>query len=148
MAAAKCTSLWKATDFELETHFSFCYEYYMNIGQKLFKLRTAKGLSQGDIEKRTGLFRCYTSRVENGYTTPNLQTLKKYAGALEVELYQLFYEGKGKPEPASNKVTEPGSEERRLVDAFRKLGKRERGIVVGIAGKLARSSGSAGRATQ
>src|SRR5579864_8925779 len=62
----------------------------MQIGAKLRELRLAKNLSQGDIEKRTGLFRCYTSRVENGYTIPTVETLEKYAHALEIPLYRLF----------------------------------------------------------
>ena len=62
----------------------------MQIGAKLRELRIAKNLSQGDIEKRTGLFRCYTSRVENGYTVPTIGTLEKYASALEVPLYRFF----------------------------------------------------------
>jgi transcriptional regulator with XRE-family HTH domain len=62
----------------------------MQIGAKLRELREAKNLSQGDIEKRTGLFRCYTSRVENGHTVPSVGTLEKYARALEVPLYRLF----------------------------------------------------------
>ena len=62
----------------------------MEIGDKLRELRIAKNLSQGDIEKRTGLFRCYTSRVENGYTVPSIGTLEKYASALEVPLYRFF----------------------------------------------------------
>ncbi len=62
----------------------------MQIGAKLRELRVAKNLSQGDIEKRTGLFRCYISRVENGYTVPSIGTLEKYATALEVPLYRFF----------------------------------------------------------
>jgi transcriptional regulator with XRE-family HTH domain len=69
----------------------------MNIGKRLLALRTAKNLSQGDIEKRTGLLRCYISRVENGYTIPSIVTLDRWAKALEVEVYQLFFEGEGKP---------------------------------------------------
>lgn len=49
-------------------------------------LRGAKNLSQGDIEKRTGLIRCYVSRVENGHTVPALKTLEKFARALELPL--------------------------------------------------------------
>jgi transcriptional regulator with XRE-family HTH domain len=64
----------------------------MEIGAKLRELRIAKNLSQGDIQKRTGLFRCYTSRVENGYTVPTVETLEKYATALEIPLYRLFTE--------------------------------------------------------
>jgi hypothetical protein len=39
----------------------------MVIGDRLPELCEAKKLSQGDIEKRTGLLRCYISRVENGH---------------------------------------------------------------------------------
>ena len=56
-----------------------------------------KKLSQGDIEKRTGLLRCYISRVENGHTVPTVQTLEKMARALEVPLYKLFCEGEQPP---------------------------------------------------
>ena len=62
----------------------------MEIGAKIRELRIVKNLSQGDIEKRTGLSRCYTSRVENGYTVPSIGTLEKYAHALEVPLYRFF----------------------------------------------------------
>lgn len=50
-------------------------------------------MSQGDIEKRTGLLRCYLSRVENGHTVPSLDTLGKIAQALDVPLAQFFSDG-------------------------------------------------------
>src|SRR6202789_3522818 len=70
----------------------------MIIGERLRLLRETKKLSQGDIEKRTGLLRCYISRVENGHTVPAIETLEKLARALEVPLYQLFYDGEEPPE--------------------------------------------------
>ena len=70
----------------------------MLIGDRLRVIREAKGLSQGDIEERTGLLRPYISRVENGHTVPSIETLEKLARALEVPLYQLFYEGERPPE--------------------------------------------------
>ena len=70
----------------------------MVIGQRLRELRESKKLSQGDVEKRTGLLRCYTSRVENGHTIPSLETLEKYAGALELPIYRFFYEGDKPPD--------------------------------------------------
>src|ERR1700683_4390778 len=70
----------------------------MIIGDRIRLLRETKKLSQGDIEKRTGLLRGYISRVENGHTVPALETLEKFAHALSVPLYQLFYEGKEPPE--------------------------------------------------
>jgi transcriptional regulator with XRE-family HTH domain len=69
----------------------------MVIGDRLKALRESKELSQGDIEKRTGLLRCYISRVENGHTVPAIETLEKMARALEVPMYQLFYEGENPP---------------------------------------------------
>ena len=60
-------------------------------------MREQKKLSQGDIEKRTGLLRCYISRVENGHTVPSIETLERLARALEVPLYQLFYDGQEPP---------------------------------------------------
>jgi len=70
----------------------------MIIGDRLRALREEKKLSQGDIEKRTGLLRCYVSRVENGHTVPAIETLEKMARALEVLLYQLFYDGEKPPQ--------------------------------------------------
>jgi transcriptional regulator with XRE-family HTH domain len=69
----------------------------MNIGQRLRALRKEKNLSQGDIQKRSGLLRPYLSRVENGHTIPAIDTLEKIAKALEVPLYELFYDGKQPP---------------------------------------------------
>jgi len=69
----------------------------MLIGKHLRALREAKKLSQGDIEKRTGLLRPYLSRIENGHTIPSVETLEKWAHALEVPLYQLFYDGAEAP---------------------------------------------------
>ncbi len=69
----------------------------MIIGDRLRGLREQKKFSQGEIEKRTGLLRCYISRVENGHTVPAVETLEKFARALEVPLYQLFYDGDESP---------------------------------------------------
>src|SRR6202158_6012932 len=69
----------------------------MIIGDRLRSLRVEKKLSQGDIEKRTGLVRPYISRVENGHTVPSIETLEKMARALEIPMYQLFYDGEEPP---------------------------------------------------
>jgi transcriptional regulator with XRE-family HTH domain len=68
------------------------------IGDRLRALREEKQFSQGDIEKRTGLLRCYISRVENGHTVPAIETIEKLARALEVPMYQVFYDGDKPPE--------------------------------------------------
>ena len=79
----------------------FSLEAYMDLGFRLKQFRELKQLSQGDIEQRTGLLRCYISRVENGHTVPSLETLEKLARALEVQLYQLFYPYQGSEDNAT-----------------------------------------------
>jgi transcriptional regulator with XRE-family HTH domain len=69
----------------------------MLIGERLKDLREHKNMSQGDVEKRTGLLRCYISRVENGHTVPAIETLEKLARAMEVPIYALFYDGEKPP---------------------------------------------------
>ena len=89
----------------------------MNIAGRIKDLREAKNLSQGDIEKRTGLLRCYISRVENGHTVPSLETLEKISRSLEVPLYQLLYDG--------NEVQErPAKASHRTDWASKRKGKR------------------------
>jgi transcriptional regulator with XRE-family HTH domain len=69
----------------------------MNIGHTLRRIRESKNLTQGDIEERTGLMRCYISRVENGHTVPAIESLEKIACALEMPLYQFFYVANDEP---------------------------------------------------
>jgi len=122
----------------------------MIIGDRLRQMREEKKLSQGDIEKRTGLLRCYISRVENGHTVPAIETLEKMARALDVPMYQLFYEGEEPPKlrnlAALKTSGEPlwgssGKEARYFEKLRRLLAKsedRERQLVMLMAQKLAR----------
>ena len=84
----------------------------MLIGQRLREIREGRNLSHGDIERRTGLLRCYTSRVENGHTVPAIETLEKYARALEIPLYKIFHDGStpvAKPKLGHRKVERGGA---------------------------------------
>ena len=78
----------------------------MNIGATIRDFRLQKRMSQGDIEKRTGLLRCYLSRVENGHTVPSLETLQKIAGALDLQLSEFFAEGQVEKEVSSMHLSE------------------------------------------
>jgi transcriptional regulator with XRE-family HTH domain len=73
----------------------------MTIGQRIKVLRQQSDMSQGEIQKRTGLLRCHISRVENGHTVPGIETLEKMARALDVPMYRLFYDGDKLPLPAN-----------------------------------------------
>jgi transcriptional regulator with XRE-family HTH domain len=129
----------------------------MVICDRLRELRESKDLSQGDIEKRTGLLRCYISRVENGHTVPAIETLEKFARALEVPLYQLFYDG-DKPPQLPNLLKRKSSDDivwgssgqdaiylHKLRRCLGKAADRDRKILLSFAQKLA---GGRSRATQ
>jgi transcriptional regulator with XRE-family HTH domain len=76
----------------------------MIIGDRLRELRQQKKLSQAQIENRSGLQRAYLSRVENGHTVPTIETLEKWATALEVPIYLLFYDGAEPPKSSELRV--------------------------------------------
>jgi len=112
----------------------------MNIGETIRNFRLEKGMSQGDIEKRTGLLRCYLSRVENGHTIPSLDTLAKIAGAMDVPLAQFFVESiddNGAPKT----VPQLGEEEIRFLTQIRRyssnLHESDSKIVLTMVKKLA-----------
>jgi len=121
----------------------------MIISDRLRALREEKKLSQGDIEKRTGLLRCYISRVENGHTVPAIETLEKMARAFEVPLYQLFYEGEEPPklpnllkQKSSGEIAwgSTGKDARYLNKLRRVLGKsadEDRKLILHMAQKMA-----------
>src|SRR5258706_16202233 len=120
----------------------------MLIGDRLREFREAKDLSQGDIEKRTGLLRCYVSRVENGHTVPAVETLEKFARALEIPLYQLFYDGTDEPPKLVGLPKQNGQEmfgssgkQARQLQKFRRhlsrISERDLKVLLTVAAKMA-----------
>ncbi len=117
----------------------------MLIGDRLRELREEKKMSQGDIERETGLLRCYISRVENGYTVPALETLEKFARALQVPMYRLFYDGDELPKVPRTKTTvktEWGSEGEdarlfaKLRDCLGRMSERDRTLLLHILKRM------------
>ena len=114
----------------------------MQIGTTIRGHRLQKGLSQGDIEKKTGLLRCYLSRVENGHTIPSLDTLSKIAGAMELPLSQFFSDpnhsngSKGLPQLSDDEV--------RFLSQIRRystsLNDSDRKLVLAMVKKMASNS--------
>ena len=124
----------------------------MIIGQRLRDLREEKKLSQGDIEKRTGLLRCYISRVENGHTVPSVETLEKLTRAMEIPLYQLFYDGEEPPKLPNLPKRKTGDDiawgnegkDAKVLGQFRRLlsktNEKNQRILLYMAQKMARPS--------
>jgi len=99
-------------------------------------------MSQGDIERRTGLIRAYTSRVENGHTVPGLLTLEKYAGALGIPLYRFFTDHPAKklkvPKSDDNGSNSNDRRElRRFAKLLKRMSDRDRNILLVMAQKMA-----------
>jgi transcriptional regulator with XRE-family HTH domain len=123
----------------------------MIIGDRLRTLRETEQFSQGDIEKRTRLLRCYISRVENGHTVPSIDTLEKMARALEVPMYQLFYVGEKRPKLPKLPKRKTGDDivwgnsgkDAKMLGQFRKLlgrtNEKNQKILLVLAQKMAQS---------
>ena len=111
----------------------------MNIGETIRNYRLQKGMSQGDIEKRTGLLRCYLSRVENGHTIPSLDTLAKIATAMDLPLAQFFNESEG--ESGSKAAPHLAEDEVRFLTQIRRysssLNDSDRKLVIAMVKKMA-----------
>jgi transcriptional regulator with XRE-family HTH domain len=121
----------------------------MIVGDRLRELREEKNLSQGDIQERTSLVRPYISRVENGHTVPSIETLEKMARALEIPMYQLFYDGEEPPKlpdlPRRKSYDETvwgsNGKDARVLSKFRRLlgkaSEQDRKIILLMAQKMA-----------
>ena len=120
----------------------------MVIGERLRQLREQKNFSQGDIERKTGLLRCYVSRVENGHTVPSIETLEKFARALEAPTYKLFYEGDEAPRGLRVLTSKIGEDNlwgskgtdaktlRKFRKLFEKISEHNRSILIHTAQKM------------
>jgi transcriptional regulator with XRE-family HTH domain len=120
----------------------------MVIGDRLRAMREGRNLSQGDIEERTGMLRCYISRVENGHTVPYLETLEKFARAMDVPLYHLVYDGEKPPKLSSSLESQDAKawgstgKDARVLHQLRRLLSRttasDRNLLLFMAEKMAR----------
>ena len=124
----------------------------MDVGDRLKQLRELRGLSQGKIEERTGLLRCYISRVENGHTVPSIETLEKFARALDMPLYQLLYEGEKPPQSLKRQAQDiddwasQGKGRRifsKLQKAIQKMSVPDRALLLCMAAKIVDKKGRA-----
>jgi transcriptional regulator with XRE-family HTH domain len=121
----------------------------MEVGRRLRELRESRNLSQGDIETRTGLLRCYTSRVENGHTVPSIETIEKYAIALGIPLFAFFPDkGYARPvePPVPSRDPDWGSTPRerfqnhKIILALAKMNEQDRQLVLALVQRLTKSN--------
>jgi transcriptional regulator with XRE-family HTH domain len=119
------------------------------IGHRLRSLREQKKFSQREVEERTGLLRCYISRVEHGHTVPAVETLEKFARALEIPMYQLFYDSDIPPValtvPTQNgkKVLGSSGKQARQLAKFRRhlsnISERDLKVLLAVAARMAKA---------
>jgi transcriptional regulator with XRE-family HTH domain len=119
----------------------------MYLADRLRQIRESKKLSQGDIEHRSGLLRCYISRIENAHSVPALETLEKIAHALKVPLYELFYEDEPlfeAPAPVKNGKKDWASRGKgfrmftRIRKAAASMNERDRDLLLHLAAKMSK----------
>ena len=60
------------------------------LGKNLKRIRTEKGITQGDIVRTLGISRSFVSNIENGKTNPTLSTISKLASALGISSDELL----------------------------------------------------------
>lgn len=60
------------------------------LGENLKRIRTAKGVSQGDIARTLKVGRGFISNIENGKTNPTLSTIANLAKTLGVSIEELI----------------------------------------------------------
>jgi transcriptional regulator with XRE-family HTH domain len=117
----------------------------VDIGKRLQELREAEGLSQKDVEYRSGLPRTHVSLIENGHSSPTLRVLERWANALDVELYELFFVGEGQAEaPMLPERTQVGPEERTLLGLFGQMPPEDRAMVISLAREMVKRDGKRG----
>jgi len=109
------------------------------IGSAVRRLRTAQGVSQGELGRMVGLRRTYLSRVENDHVMPGPRIVSQIARALGVGICDLFLP---QPKRGSNGVVlrEPACA--RLVEIFSELPPREMAAIVSAARQM-RAAGPA-----
>jgi transcriptional regulator with XRE-family HTH domain len=118
----------------------------MIVGERLKAVREAKKLSQGHIEEKTGLLRCYISRCENGHTVPSIDTLEKWTRSLGISMSQLFADNGQDSKPLTALTTDrtpkldraATNSLRRVGEAFARMKKRDIELVTCMARQLAR----------
>lgn len=64
---------------------------YYSIGQRVRKVRKARGLSQEELSEKIGISVTHMSHIETGNTKMSLQVLADLASALEVRTDDLLY---------------------------------------------------------
>ena len=64
----------------------------MNIGEKIKKIREAKGLSQKEVALTLSMNPSQYSKIENGKVDPQCSSIEKIANALGISLSDIFTE--------------------------------------------------------
>lgn len=61
-----------------------------SIGTKIQLIREKRGLTQEQLEEKSGINTKYISAIECGQKNVTVKTLEKIAKGLDIELYELF----------------------------------------------------------
>lgn len=66
--------------------------FYRKIGERISEIRKSKKFTQEELAWKTGLSRNFIALIEKGKKKPSIETLRKIAKVLEVEISAFFKE--------------------------------------------------------
>jgi transcriptional regulator with XRE-family HTH domain len=108
------------------------------IGARILEFRKQRGLSQDDVQRATGFSHAYISNVERGQTLPSLESIERFADALQVPLSELFRSGEA---GSKTRTTDPASDPSDLLALLRAhvgtMTAKQREILLALALRLA-----------
>jgi len=110
----------------------------VDIAKRLRELRLAKGLSEADLETRTGIPGAHLTAVEDGREKPTIDALESWARGLGVEMYELFVIGEsGSTSVEPDRIGKLTAREEKLIRLFRLLSQTDQRDLLFVGRKMA-----------
>lgn len=107
----------------------------MDVGARIIQLRTAYGLSQYALWKRSGIAQGALSQYESGAKTPGIDTIEKLCTAFGIRLSDFFTE-----ETTQTLSLSLSTDEAQLICYYRKLTSRQQQDVLLVFRALSKSA--------
>ena len=105
--------------------------FYKDLGRRISDRRHSAGLTQDTLAATAEIGTSYLAHIEAGRKKPTLETLRKIARALSVELWQLMTDSRMTPDEKTWQA-----EARKLADVVRNLSTEEVTLLLAMASKM------------
>ncbi len=109
----------------------------MDIGRRLRELRLARGLSETDLETRTGIPSGHLAAVEDGQEKPTFDSLEAWARGLGVEMHELFVAKPGRTGQQQDITGTLTVQEKKVIRLVRSLSPADQRDILFVGRKMA-----------